>query len=77
MFSLCDYCDYCSSIERPPDNINNILTVISCGPMHRIRLLGLLIFFYYTTFVAIRKVRELDGPAAAAELVKKSKKRSG
>ena len=43
--------------------------------MHRIRLLGLLIFLYYTTFVAIRKVRELDGPAAAAELVKKSKKK--
>lgn len=64
MFSLCDYCDYCSSIERPPNNINNILTVISCGPMHRIRLLGLLIFLYYTTFVAIRKVRELDKPVA-------------
>ena len=43
--------------------------------MHRIRLLGLLIFLYYTTFVVIRKVMELDEPAAAAELVKKSKKK--
>ena len=61
MFSLCDYYDYCSSIERPPDNINDILITLFCGPMHRIRLLGLLIFLYYTTFVAIRKVWSLTG----------------
>lgn len=34
-------------------------------------------FLYYTTFVAIRKVQELDESAAAAEMVQKSKKRSG
>ncbi|EEX69518.1 hypothetical protein MITSMUL_03567 [Mitsuokella multacida DSM 20544] len=42
--------------------------------MHRIRLLGLLIFLYYTTSVVIRKVQELDEPAAAAEMVQKAKK---